>query len=51
MFLSPLKITKEREDELKTEFLNFFSDPSESWGMVHFKRLDLSDPNIPNFGT
>jgi hypothetical protein len=24
------KITKEREEELKAEFLNFFSNPSES---------------------
>jgi hypothetical protein len=29
-FIGPFKITKEREEELKVEFPNFFSDPSES---------------------
>jgi hypothetical protein len=31
-FISPFKITKERKEELKVEFPNFFSDPSESRG-------------------
>jgi hypothetical protein len=28
--------TREREEELKAEFLSFFSDPSESWGRDSF---------------
>jgi hypothetical protein len=31
-FIVPFKIMKEREEEFKAEFLNFFSNPSESWG-------------------
>jgi hypothetical protein len=31
-FIDPFKITKEREEEFKADFLNFFSDPSESRG-------------------
>jgi hypothetical protein len=31
-FIGPFKIMKEREEEFKPEFLNFFSDPSKSWG-------------------
>jgi hypothetical protein len=31
-FIGPFKITEEREEELKTEFSNFFSDPFESRG-------------------
>jgi hypothetical protein len=30
MYISPFKITEKREEELKTEFLNLFTDPSES---------------------
>jgi hypothetical protein len=29
-FIGPFKITKEREEDFKAKFLNFFSDPSES---------------------
>jgi hypothetical protein len=29
-FTGPFKITKEREEDFKAEFLNFFSDPSKS---------------------
>jgi hypothetical protein len=29
--------TCEREEELKAEFLSFFSDPSESQDEIHFK--------------
>jgi hypothetical protein len=35
-FIDPFKITKEREEELKVEFSNFFSDPSESLGRDSF---------------
>jgi hypothetical protein len=35
-FIGPFKITEEREEELKAEFLNFFSDPSESRGRDSF---------------
>jgi hypothetical protein len=31
-FIGPFKTTKEREEEFKVEFLNFFSDLSESRG-------------------
>jgi hypothetical protein len=31
-FIDPFKITEHTEEELKAEFLNFFSNPSESWG-------------------
>jgi hypothetical protein len=31
-FIGPFKITKEREEEFKAEFLDFFFDPSESRG-------------------
>jgi hypothetical protein len=31
-FISPFKVTEEREEELKVDFLNFFSDLSESRG-------------------
>jgi hypothetical protein len=31
-FFGPIEINKEREEELKAEFLIFFSDPSESRG-------------------
>jgi hypothetical protein len=31
-FIGAFKITKEREEEFKAEFSNFFSDPSESRG-------------------
>jgi hypothetical protein len=34
--VGPFKITKEREEEFKTEFLNFFSDASESQGRDSF---------------
>jgi hypothetical protein len=30
-FIGPFKIRKEREEEFKPEFSNFFSDPFESW--------------------
>jgi hypothetical protein len=30
-FIGPFKITKEREEDFKADFLNFFSDPFESW--------------------
>jgi hypothetical protein len=36
-FIGPFKITKEREEEFKTEFSNFFSDPSESQDEIHFR--------------
>jgi hypothetical protein len=32
MFFGPIEINKEREKELKAEFLIFFFDPSESRG-------------------
>jgi hypothetical protein len=35
-FIGPFKITKEREEEFKVEFLTFFSDPSESRGRYSF---------------
>jgi hypothetical protein len=35
-FIGPFKITEEREEELKKEFLNFFFDPSESRGRDSF---------------
>jgi hypothetical protein len=35
-FIGPFKITEEREEELKAEFLNFFSDPFESRGRDSF---------------
>jgi hypothetical protein len=35
-FIDPFKITKEREEEFKADFLNFFSDPSESRGRYSF---------------
>jgi hypothetical protein len=31
-FIGPYRITKEREEDFKAEFSNFFSDPSESQG-------------------
>jgi hypothetical protein len=31
-FISPFKVTKEREEELMVEYPNFFSNPSESRG-------------------
>jgi hypothetical protein len=31
-FINPFKIMEERGEKLKEEFLNFFSDPSESQG-------------------
>jgi hypothetical protein len=36
-FIGPFKITKEREEEFKAEFSNFFSDPSESQDEIHFR--------------
>jgi hypothetical protein len=35
-FIGPFKITKEREEEFKAKFLNFFSDLSESRGPDSF---------------
>jgi hypothetical protein len=35
-FISPFRITKEREEEFKAEFLSFFSDPSKSRGRDSF---------------
>jgi hypothetical protein len=35
-FIGPFKITNEREEELKAEFSNFFSNLSESWGRDSF---------------
>jgi hypothetical protein len=35
-FIGPFKITKEREEDFKAEFLNFFSDLSESRGRDSF---------------
>jgi threonine dehydratase len=35
-FIGPFKITKEREEEFKAEFLNFFSDSFESQGQDSF---------------
>jgi hypothetical protein len=35
-FIGPFKITEEREEELKAEFSNFFSDPFESRGRDSF---------------
>jgi hypothetical protein len=33
--------TWEREEKLNVEFLNFFSDPSNLEGEIHFKRVAL----------
>jgi hypothetical protein len=47
----PFKITKEREEELKAKKIsNFFSDPFESQGEIHFKGVGLSHPKILNLG-
>jgi hypothetical protein len=35
-FIGPFKIMKEREEDFKAEFSNFFSDPSESRGRDSF---------------
>jgi hypothetical protein len=35
-FIGPFRITKEREEEFKAEFMNFFFDPSESRGRDSF---------------
>jgi hypothetical protein len=35
-FIGPFKITEEREEELKAECSNFFSDPFESRGRDSF---------------
>jgi hypothetical protein len=36
-FARPFKIAEETQEELKAEFPNLFSDPSESRGEIHFK--------------
>jgi hypothetical protein len=50
-FIDSFKITKEREEELNAEILNFFSDPSESRGQDSFKGggVDLSHPKNSKF--
>jgi hypothetical protein len=35
-YIGPFKITKERDEELKAKFSNFFSDPSKSRGQDSF---------------
>jgi hypothetical protein len=46
-FIGPFKITKEREEEFKAEFLNFFSDPGTRFIL---RGVGLSHSKIPNFG-
>jgi hypothetical protein len=49
-FIGPFEIMEEREEEMKAEFPNFFSDPSESRGRDSLRGVGLSHHKISNFG-
>jgi hypothetical protein len=49
-FIGSFEITEEREEKLKAEFPNFFSDPSKSRDEIHLRGVVLSHPKISKFG-
>jgi hypothetical protein len=50
-YIGLFKITEEREEELRAEFLNlFFLIRPNLGGETHFKGVGLSHPEVSNFG-